>query len=61
MNNDFGKSGEVIMQIMTNVSALKDKIDKEKTKPTPRAEKIIIWQRELKNAEKALDKRRVMA
>lgn len=61
MNEDFGNSTENILKIMENVSSLKEKIKKERSKEQPREYKILIWQKELRKAEKALDKRRTMA
>lgn len=61
MNNDFGRAQESIVGIMTNISSLKAKIATEEQKERPRSEKLEVWKTELKKAEKALDKRRVMA
>lgn len=61
MNEDFGNSTENILKIMENVSSLKEKIKGERSKEQPREYKILIWQKELRKAEKALDKRRTMA
>lgn len=61
MNNDFGKAQESIVSIMTNISSLKAKIEAEEKKTDPRKEKLAVWKAELVKAEKALDRRRVMA
>ena len=61
MNNDFGKAQASIVGIMTNISSLKTKIDNEEKKAEPRKDKLLIWKSELTKAEKALDRRRVMA
>jgi len=61
MNSDFGQATEIIFKIMENVSALKEKILKEEKKTNPNQNKISVWRKELTKAEKALDRRRIMA
>ncbi len=61
MNSDFGKAQDTIVSIMTNISALKNKISQEEAKENPKTERLAVWRQELARAEKALDKRRVMA
>ena len=61
MNSDFGKSTETMVKIKENVSALKEKILKEELKSSPDQKKISVWGNELTKAEKALDRRRIMA
>ncbi len=63
MNRDFGKAQESIVGIMTNISSLKTKIEKEEQKKDDeqRKDRLEVWKKELTKAEKALDRRRVMA
>ena len=61
MNSDFVGKTNSILCIMTNISALDKKIKSEELKSPPNNEKIIIWERELRKAKSALEKRRVMA
>lgn len=61
MNDDFGQATESILKIMENILALKTKIALAKKGENINEGKLKTWEKELYKAEKALEKRRIMA
>lgn len=61
MIQDFGQSTHSMLSIMTNISALKRKIEKGEQDLETYHQKVKVWKKELDKAKRALDRRRCMA
>ena len=58
MNQDLAKNAFSIMVIMENITALKRKIKLAEADPDTYGKKRIIWEKELDNARKGLERKR---